>query len=194
MATGRTILRLGKQDEGRLVSSDEFAEAEFDEPWKYEREDGRLIVMAPSGEGHSDVSEPWRDWLGAYRLAHPEIIHRVISEAWVRIDGGTDRIGDIGIYLAKQGPLPPRPDRVPDLMFEVVSPDKASRDRDYVRKRADYHRLGVREYVIIDRFRKIVTVMTWALDGYTENLLDADEVYTSPLLPGLAIPLDVIFP
>ena len=56
-----------RRDEGRLVSSEEFAEADFDEPWKYEREDGRLIVLAPSGEGHLDATIPWRDELIVYR-------------------------------------------------------------------------------------------------------------------------------
>ena len=104
MATTRTNLRLGKRDEGRLVSSEDFAEAEFDEPWKYEREDGRLIVMAPAGEEHSDIAEDWRDWLGAYRLIHRDVVHRVASESWVRVDGGTDRIGDIAVYLVTRCP------------------------------------------------------------------------------------------
>ena len=45
-------------------------------------------------------------------------------------------------------------------MFEVVSPDRESRERDYVKKRKEYHRLGVLEYVIIDRMRRRVTVYT----------------------------------
>ena len=44
------------------------------------------------------------------------------------VDDGTDRIGDIGVYLVPNGPVPKIPDRVPDLMFEVISPDKASRE------------------------------------------------------------------
>ncbi len=174
MATHRTILQLGRKDDGRFVTSEEFAEAEFDEPWTYEREDGRLIVLAPSGEDHVDVTEPWRDRLGAYRLAHPEIVQKVVSEAWIRVDDGTDRIGDIGVYLVTEGAVPKIPDRVPDMMFEIVSPDKVSRDRDYVRKRADYHRLGVREYVIIDRFRRNVTVLTFAPEGYRGAYLSGE--------------------
>ena len=193
MATHRTILQLGRKDEGRIVSSHEFAEAEFDEPWKYEREDGRLIVLAPSGEEHIDGSEPWRDRLVAYKLANPAIVQKVVSEAWIRVDDGTDRIGDIGVYLAPDGPVPKIPVRVPEMMFEVVSPDKVSRDRDYIRKRADYHRLGVREHVIIDRFRRTATVLSFAPEGYEERILTIDEVYTSPLLPGLVIPLSEVF-
>ncbi len=193
MATHRTILQLGRRDDGRAISSEEFAEAEFDEPWKYEREDGRLVVLAPSGEDHVGISEPWRDRLGAYRLAHPEVVQRVVSEAWLRVDDGTDRIGDIGVYLVPGGAVPRIPDRVPEMMFEVVSPDRASRDRDYVGKRADYHRLGVREYVIIDRFRRTVTILSFAPEGYEERILSVGDSYESPLLPGLMIPLSEVF-
>ncbi len=193
MATDRTLLRLGKADEGRFVSSEDFAEAEFDAPWRYEREDGRLIVMAPAGEEHSDTTEDWRDWLGAYRLANPQLVQRVACEAWVRVELGDDFIGDIGVYLVKPDPQPKRPDRVPDLMFEIVSGDKKSRDRDYIKKRAEYHRLGVREYVIIDRFQETVTVLTYHADGYAERVLKIEDCYETPLLPGLSIPLSDVF-
>ena len=193
MATGRTILRLGKQDEGRLVSSEEFAEAEFDAPWTYERENERLVVVAPAGEEHLDLSNPWRDRLIFYQYAHPDRVQKVNCEAWLRVDDGTDRIGDIGVYLVPDGPVPKIPDRVPDLMFEVVSPDKASRDRDYITKRSEYHRFGIREYVILDRFRKVVTVLSFAPEGYRERALNIGESYESPLLPGLAIPLAEVF-
>jgi Uma2 family endonuclease len=194
MATTQPILRLGKTDEGRLVSSDEFAEAEFDEPWKYEREDGKLIVLAPSGEGHLYATVPWRDDLIFYRRDRPDIVQLIATEAWIRVNDGTDRIGDIGVYFQPTGPVPKIPDRVPDMMFEIVSPDKVSRDRDYVRKRAEYHALGVREYVIIDRFQKTVTVLTFAPDGYDERILTIGETYVSPLLPGFSIRLSDVFP
>jgi len=193
MATHSPVLRLGEQDEGRIVSAEEFAGAEFAEPWKYEREDGRLIVLAPSGEEHVDQTEPWRDRLGAYRLAHPEIVQKVVSEAWIRVNDGTDRIGDIGVYLVPTGPVPKIPDRIPELIFEVVSPDKVSRDRDYVRKRAEYHRLGVREYVIIDRLQQTVTVLNFAFAEDQERILRNGDSYESPLLPGLSIRLSEVF-
>ncbi len=50
------ILRLGKADEDRYVSSDEFATADFEEPWRYERIEGRLVIVAPAGEGHVGIS------------------------------------------------------------------------------------------------------------------------------------------
>jgi Uma2 family endonuclease len=189
MAILQPVLQLGPHDQGRPITAEEFAEAEYSEPWKYEREQGRLIVMPPDGPGHDRGSEPIRDYLGAYRLAHPDLVEEVVSEAWVRIDGGTDRIGDIGVFLAGLRSSINRPERVPELMFEIVSPDRESRERDYVKKRKEYFRLGVLEYVVIDRMRHRATVYTAAPRGYRKRGLRPGEVYASPLLPGLAVPL-----
>lgn len=193
MASPSTVLRLGRSDQGRVVSACEFASAEFEGPWTYERSGGRLIVMAPAGDEHTAATEPWRDHLGAYRLAHPERVDRVVSEAWVRIDAETDRIADIGVYLGGVGTPPPIPERVPDLVFEVVSLGRTARERDYQTKRDEYHRIGVREYVIIDRPARRVTVLTHQPLGYAERVLDPADIYRSPLLPELLIPLAAVF-
>jgi Uma2 family endonuclease len=189
MAIPHSVLHVGPKDEGRIVTAEEFAESELVQPWKYERDHGRLVVMPPDSPGHDRSSEPVRDHLGAYRLAHPDVVDEVVSEAWVRVDDGTDRIGDIGVFLAGARSPSSRPDRVPELMFEVVSPDRESRERDYVKKPKEYRQLGVLEYVIIDRLRHRVTVYTAGDQGYWKRVLHSGDVYTSPLLPGLAIPL-----
>jgi Uma2 family endonuclease len=64
MITYQPLLLLGPNDHGRALTAKEFAEAEYVEPWKYEREAGRLIVMPPDGPGHDRGSEPIRDHLG----------------------------------------------------------------------------------------------------------------------------------
>jgi Uma2 family endonuclease len=195
MATDQTILKLGRSDHGRELSADDFAEASYDEPWKYERVDGRLLVLPPDCEDHDNQSEPWHDRLSMYKLTHPEVVEKVVSKAWVLISDLTDRIGDIGVFLRPvDGPRPPpRPERVPELMVEVVSESRVDRQRDYVEKRAEYHAIGVREYVIIDQFEKKVTVLTYEPNGYTEQVLNALDVYETPLLPGLRVPISEIF-
>jgi Uma2 family endonuclease len=185
----RSQLTLGPDDAGRAVSAAEFARAIYQEPWRYEREQGRLVVMPPDGEDHVDTASPWLERLIGYRLDHPDVVQRVVPNAWVRVDRGTDRIGDLGVFLAGRRQPKKIPHRVPDLMFEIVSPGSTSRDRDYVEKRADYERLGVKEYVIIDRFKKQVTVHVRVRGRYQTRVLTTGDTYTSPLLPGLAIPL-----
>jgi Uma2 family endonuclease len=186
-------LALGSDDAGRRLTAEEFADADYDEPWKYEREDGRLAVMAPDGKDHVVTSSPWLERLIVYRLNHPGVVERVVPNAWVRVDDGTDRIGDIGVYLVHDPPALEIPDQAPELMFEVVSPGTEARKRDYVKKRADYHRLGIREYVVVDRMWKQVTVFTHAPEGYRERVLTPADTYATPLLPGLEIPLNEVW-
>jgi Uma2 family endonuclease len=186
-------LTLGPADAGRPVSAEEFAEAEYEEPWKYEREDGRLVVMAPDGGDHVETSSPWLERLIVYKVGHPEIVDLIVPNAWVRVDDGTDRIGDIGVYLAGERSGLKIPDRVPEMMFEIVSPGRESRERDYVEKRADYHKLEILEYVIVDRFKQTITGLTRAENEYQERVLTAADAYMTPLLPGLAIPLAEVF-
>jgi Uma2 family endonuclease len=193
MATQQPVLVLGPGDHGRPVSDEEYLSAEFEEPWRYELVDGRLVVMSPNSEEHDDAAEPWRDHLVAYKLAHRDRVQKVVPEAWVRVGRGRYRIGDIGVYLVSERAVLRRPGRVPELMLEVVSPGRDSGERDYVEKRAEYHAIGILEYVIIDYLARRVTVLTHAPAGYEEHVLTGTDTYTSPLLPGLAIPLADVF-
>lgn len=182
-------LQLGPDDDGRLTSAVEFDDAFYSEPWGYERVNGRLVVMSPDGLAHVLRSEPRRDRLGAYKLDRPDVIQAVVSQAWVRIDEDNDRIGDIGVYLHGKADPFALPDQVPDLMFEFVSRTKRDRQRDYVEKRAEYQKIGVRECVIVDRFAREVTVLTLGENGYDERVLTTDDIYTSGLLPGFSVRL-----
>jgi Uma2 family endonuclease len=184
-------LHLGQLDDGRPTSAEEFANAEFDEPWTYERVDGRLVVMSPEGTGHVDHTEPWLMGLFVYKFQHPAAAMRIVPNAWISIDEDNTRYADIGVYLVRILNLP---NHAPDLIFEIVSPSKADKRRDYVEKRAHYQQIGVREYVIIDRFDKRVTVLTLVEGSYVERVLTPEDVYRSPLLPGFEVNLAEVLP
>jgi Uma2 family endonuclease len=77
-------------------------------------------------------------------------------------------------------------------IFEIVSPGWENRCRDYQEKRMEYERLGVLEYVIVDRHDQRVTVLRLVERKYQEQLLKPSDSYRSPLLPGLEIPLEPI--
>lgn len=188
MSTQATALKLGPGDATRLLSAEQFATADFVETWRYVRSGGRLVVSPPAGDDHVSMTEPWRDALVLYKVAHPNLVERVVSEAWIHPDDASDRIGDIGVYLRATEPQPPIPDRIPDLVFEVVNLGLRARARDSIEKREQYHRLGVREYVIIDRAEHRVTVLTHDPNGYIERSLGPNDTYVSPLLPGLEVP------
>jgi hypothetical protein len=48
-------------------------------------------------------------------------------------------------------------------------------------------------YVIVDRFKDAALVLTWQPGDYAERILTATDIYTTPLLPGLSIPLNDAF-
>ena len=185
----KTELHLGIADHGVKLTREEFGEAQYEEPWRYERVDGRLVVMSPAGHDHQKPNNFFRDYLGAYKLAHPGIVEFVFSEAWVCTTKTNDRIADIGVFLVASKGKGTIPDRAPDLAFEFVSGGGGDRKRDYVDKRAEYLRAGVKEYVIVDRFDRRVTVLRRVRGRFVESELGPNDTYTTKLLPGLNIPL-----
>ncbi|HEU5118441.1 MAG TPA: Uma2 family endonuclease [Isosphaeraceae bacterium] len=182
---------LGKADDGRILSSEEFASAEFEEGWVYERVQRRLVVMFPDGEGGIRAMDPWMERLFLYKAAHHQLVQYVVNQAWVRIDDDTDRFPDIAVYLVSEK-APPIPDRVPEIIFEIVSGTRRDRERDYDTKRATYEKIGVREYVIVDRFLPGVLVLENSPNGFRERRLTPADRYETPLLPGFSVPLSEV--
>jgi Uma2 family endonuclease len=189
----QAILKFTTQDAGAKISAQEFATAEFETPFRYERVRGRLVVMSPAGPEHRKVSRPFRRELGGYWGKNRKVVDDVDVEGWVSTSDEDDRIPDICVYLAGSTSQQTVPRRVPDLVFEFVSGSRADQERDYIDKRAEYHQIGVREYVIVDRFKRSALVLTWQPNEYAERELTSSESYTSALLPGLVIPLEECF-
>ena len=76
----------------------------------------------------------------------------------------------------------------PNIVMEIVSQD--SIEVDYVKKRNLYARTGAQEYWIIDWQRKVVQVWTFTESPARAIAYTAGQVITTPLIPGLAIPVD----
>jgi len=190
MMTTKSALHLGIADHGTPLSCEEFAEATYEEPWRYELVKGRLFVMTPTGDEHVDTGEPFRDAAVAYKLAHPEHVARVVNEAWISIDEKNQRIADLAVYLKSSRPRQTIPHWIPELVFEIVSGGGEDRKRDYVDKRAEYLGIGVKEYVIIDRIERRGTVLRRSRGRFVESHFGPADTYTTPLLPGLKVPLE----
>jgi len=77
----------------------------------------------------------------------------------------------------------------PDLVVEVISP--SSRKMDEITKRKLYSQFGVSEYWVIDP--ELETVKIYRGSTRMEMSNDANDILTTPLLPGLEIPLAEIF-
>ena len=84
------------------------------------------------------------------------------------------------------------PTRPPDLLAEVVS--AGDENRDYQEKLSEYAKAGVANYWILDPARRTIETYALARDGY--QLVDrfsAGDALTSPLFPGLSIPVELLF-
>ncbi len=78
-----------------------------------------------------------------------------------------------------------------DLVVEVVSGD---RERDFVDKRADYARLGVAEYWIVDPRDEQIHVLTLADDSYAvHGVFGRNETASSVLLAGFSADVNAVF-
>ncbi|PZO20752.1 MAG: hypothetical protein DCF25_06135 [Leptolyngbya foveolarum] len=76
----------------------------------------------------------------------------------------------------------------PALVVEVVSSsdtNKASRGRDYTRKKIEYAQRGIPEYWIIDPAQSVVLVLTLTDEIYQETKFAGDEAVRSPQFPAL---------
>ncbi len=187
-------LRFSDADAGVELSAEQFASADFKEPFIYERVQGRLVVRSPAGPEHRKVSRPFRRELGLYWGTHKELVEEVDVEGWVSTSSVDDRIPDICVYLFGESGGKTVPVRVPDLIFKFVSQDRLDQERDYIDKRREYYIIGVREYVIVDRFKQAVLVLSYQDGGdFAEHSLKANETYVTPLLPGLTVDLAEVF-
>ncbi len=80
---------------------------------------------------------------------------------------------------------------VPHIAVEVLSSD---RNRDLIRKRRIYADAGVSEYWIFDPVNDTAPLLELRDGDYVQRcLLTASDTLSTPLLPGLAIPLAELF-
>jgi len=171
-----------------VLSPEEFSAAMDRSGWRAPMEliNGEAVVIPPSGGDASlaqtELVHRLRAWQGGQAAG------RVLTDVFVRVGGG---------YLApdaawwEPGNEPTiRPgalDRVPDLVIEVLSP--ATRDNDLGAKRRQYLDAGVRELWLVDPADRSITI----LDAAGDRRVVRDDVLTSPLLPGLAVPAAELF-
>jgi len=112
-------------------------------------------------------------WISPFRSRRATSVR--IGGAWIAIWAGLGRL--------------PHEDETPTIAVEFVSEGRRSRQRDYQIKRDEYRSAGVREYWIFDRFARRLTVYRFARGKTTTKLVDEQQTYTTPLLPGFELPL-----
>lgn len=181
-------LRLGAESNGLILSPAEFDSIEDrDEHFTYELIRGVVVVTPIPFEAEGDPNEELGRWLRNYKADDPRggVLDRTLSERYVFLPDGSRRKANRLIWCGL-GRLPKPKTDVAAIVAEFVSRRRRDWRRDYSEKRREYLAIGVREYWVIDRFRRTMTVSF--LDG-TERLVTERDIYETPLLPGFQLPL-----
>jgi Uma2 family endonuclease len=155
----------------------------------YEIVDGELIVSRQPHLRHgaimaavSQVFRPAVKSLGGLVFVEPGIVWSEEAEDNV--------VPDIAIIL---------PDRLhlatgrtlsgtPNIVMEIVS--QGSIELDYIKKRDLYARTGAQEYWILDWQRQLIEVWMFSESPAQAVAYTAGQTITTPLIPGLVVPVD----
>jgi Uma2 family endonuclease len=196
MATVTSTMRIGPADHGRLMTLEEFQEAEEEQGYRYELARGVLEVTQVPNDPHGVVVWNLLAAIAIYARAHPGVIYRAGGGSEFRVwlpAMVSGRNPDVAVTL-RMSPRDWRGRRPPSLAFEVVSEGREAHERDYVIKRAEYLAYGLREYWIVDLQTRVVTVLIRDGDIWVEQVYRDEQQAVSLVLPGLAIRLPDLWP
>ena len=167
-----------------------------DDGKRHELIDGEHYVTASPNTKHQQVSMDLTFLIRSWLEDHP--IGRLFAAPYDIVLSHFDVVEPDLIYLTNE-----RADQIltslhlrgtPELVVEIGSP--STRQRDETIKRRLYERTGVSEYWFVDPELDVVRV--YRRDGErfarpVELSRETDDILTTPLLAGLALPLGRIF-
>ena len=184
----------GKLRTGTRMSLDEFlALGETDGKW--ELDDGALYITTHGGPDHQFLMRwlcrPIEDYFLEFEQPPAQLIQEMTTILSRELQRAPEP--DIVIILNERREIVSRVrvEALPDIVVEILSTD---RSRDLIRKRQIYAEAGVLEYWLMDPRSDTVTLLELRDGAYVERaVLSVADSLTTPLLPGLAIPLAGIF-
>ena len=162
---------------------------------KMELDEGELYIMPRPRTVHQFLQSDLIWYFQGYIRSFDDPPAEVLHDAIVALSLESRILFAPDLIVILQGSSAVIADRmvegVPDIAVEILSSD---RRRDLVRKRQVYAEAGVPEYWIFDPRADTATLLELRDGVYVERaVLDADGTLTTPLLPGLAIPLADVF-
>ena len=167
-----------------------------DDGKRHELIDGEHYVTPSPNVKHQTISANLTGLLWTFLQAHP--VGRVFAAPLDVVFSRFDVVEPDLLLLTNE-----RADAVltnanvqgsPDLVVEIGSP--RTRRRDETLKQRLYERCGVSEYWVIDPTLDVIKVYRLVEGRYSrvhELMLENGDVLTTPLLPGLELPLAAIF-
>ncbi len=191
----RFTTQLGLRSSGVLMTTEEFdalPDKVFNRRLRYELINGVFIVTPPPGNGEIDPNDELGHLIWYFKEFDPRgsVVDKVLSEQTIYATPNRRR-ADRAIWLGL-GRVPDVENDIPAIVVEFVSAKKRDHKRDYEEKKAEYLAIGVREYWIIDRFQRIMTVHRNLPEGVASLVVQETETYQTDLLPGFVLPLSRI--
>ena len=179
---------------GTRMSLDEFLALE-ETDGKWELDDGVLYITASGTPDHQflvfEFGLHLRNYLNGFDDPPAQFYHEITTILSRTLQRAPEP--DIAIILSERRGIvgPSRVEAPPDIVAEILSTD---RNRDLVRKRQIYADAGIQEYWPIDPSNDTLTQLELQDGEYVErSVLGTDDTLTTPLLPGLSVPLSAIF-
>jgi Uma2 family endonuclease len=166
-----------------------------DDGLRHELIDGEHFVTPAPNTKHQTVSVNFTLALGVFIKAHD--CGRLFTAPYDIVFSPRDVVEPDLLFVSRErlGLLTERNlQGAPDLLIEILSPSTRTRDEGI--KRRLYERMGVREYWLADPLFDTVQVYRRAGEALrlvAEFSAEAGDVLTTPLLPGLEIPLAEVF-
>ncbi len=191
--TIHTLPAIGWDSAGIRLTTAEFdAIDDYDELYRYELVNGVLVVNPIPLEGQAGPNDFLGYLLNHYKHQHPKgsALDQTLFERYIHLENSR-RQPDRVIWAGLGRRPNPRED-VPTIAVEFVSAGRRNWIRDYETKRDEYIEAGVKEYWIIDRFVRTMTVYAPATEGFQTRIVAETETYHTPLLPGFELPLALL--
>ena len=167
-----------------------------DDGKRHELIDGEHYVTPSPNLKHQKVSGNLHLLIGVWLEDHPigQIFYAPFDVVFSRYDVVEPDLLYVSNERAAEVLTAANVKGAPDLVIEIGSP--STRKRDETIKRHLYERSGVSEYWVVDPELNLVRVYRREAEGFSraiEMSVDAGDILTTPLLPGLALSLARIF-
>jgi Uma2 family endonuclease len=162
---------------------------DYDESYQYELVHGVLVVTPFATEAERHPNDILGHWLRTYQEKQPgdKILDETLFELYIGTHDSRRRADRV--VWAGLGRAPDRALDVPTIVVEFPAAGRVAWKHDYIEKRNEYLAIGVREYWVIDRFQRVMTVYFDDAGKPGERRVAEGDVYRTDLLPGFELPL-----
>ncbi len=189
--TRTKLTKIGLHSNGLLMSTKEFdAIDDYDECYRYELIFGVLVVTEIA-----EITEAaGREHLGYMLFDHYERLRENEPRQMTTLPGRfistkTSRwLVDRVIWVGNKR-LCDLAEETPAIAIDFVTRSRRGRTLDYTIRRKEFAEAGVKEYWIIDRFQRNMTVHKLSRKSLPARVISSRENYATNLLPGFVLPL-----